>query len=142
MFEADLVWGYKLPASGTLLEVDFLFPVVRSDTSRKHNDGGVDNLVRNGIVGIDDGEGEIVSEGIVRDVGRGPVRGVREFGVCKEGVGIFDFLKKTFFAPRGVIDHIVSVEGFHRVSTAWDVTVNDFVPNCWFGRRDVIVTGR
>ena len=115
MLEADLVWGHELPASGTLLEVDFFLPVVRGDTSRKHDDGGVDNLVRNGVVGIDDGEGEIVSEGLVWDVSRGPVRGVCEFGVCKEGMGIFDFLKKTFFAPRGVIDHIISVKGFYCV---------------------------
>ena len=142
MLEADLVWGYKLPASGTLLEVDFFFPMVWSDTSCKHDDGGVDNLVRNGVVGIDDGEGKIVSEGFVWDIGRGPVRGVREFGVCKEGMGIFDFLKKAFFAPRGVIDHIISIEGFHRVGTAWDVAINDLVPNCWFGKGDMIVTRR
>ena len=117
MLEADLVWGYKLPASGTLLEVDFFLPVVRSDTSCKHDDGGVDNLVRNGVVSIDDGEGKVVSEGVVWDVGRGPVGGVRKFGVCKEGMGIFDFLKKTFFAPHGVIDHIISIKGVTNTQT-------------------------
>ena len=70
------------------------------------------------------------------DFGRGPIRVEREFGVLEERMGILDFFEECLLRPSGIFSHSISVDFGFCDHSAWDLSVDNLVPNGRFGEGD------
>ena len=70
------------------------------------------------------------------DFGGGPIRVEGEFCVFEEGMGILDFFEECLLRPSGVFSHGISVYFCFSDHSAWNLSVDDFVPNGGFREGD------
>ena len=134
MLHARFVRASELPADVALNEIDSLFPVICLDYGGKHDEGGFHDLVCNGIVWVDNGEAYVPVVCFIWDFRGCPIWFVCESHVLEERVRVFDFLQKLFFGPELAHVHCITVEFLVRDRSAWDLSVDQFVPDCWFGK--------
>ena len=133
MLHTSFVRARELPADVALNEVDSLFPVICFDYGGKHDEGGFNDLVCNGVVGVNDSETNVPVVSFVRNFRSCPIWFVCESYISEEGVGVFDFFQKLFFGPELAHVHGIAVEFFIRDRPAWDLSVDQFVPDCRLG---------
>ena len=134
MLHACLVGAGKLPTDIALYEVDSLLPVVRLDYGGEHDEGRFNDLVCDGIVWVNNGEADVPMVGFVWNFRCRPIWFVSENYVFEEWVGVFDFLQELFLGPELAHVHSVTIEFFIRDCPTWDLSIDQFVPNCWFGK--------
>ena len=137
MLHACFVGARELPTDVALYEVDSLFPVIRLDHGGKHNEVGFNDLVCDRIIWIDDGEANVPMIGFIWNFRSRPIWFICENHVFEEGVRVFDFFQELFLGPELAHVHGITVEFFIRDCPAWDLPVNQFVPDCRFGKGDV-----
>ena len=134
MLHARFMGARELPTDVALYEINSLLPVICLDHSGKHDEGGFNDLVCDGIVWVNNGEADVPMVSFVWDFRRRPIWFVSENYVFEEWVGVFDFLQELFFGPELAHIHSVAIEFFIRDCPTWDLSVDQFVPNCWFGK--------
>ena len=140
MLHASFVRAHELPADVTLYEVDSLFPVICDYYGGKHDEVGFDNLVCNGIIGVNNGETDVPVICVVWYFCGCPVWFVGKGYIFEEGVGFPDFLQECFLGPKLTQVHSIAVEFFVGDCPAWNLSVYKFVPYCRFGKRNMGVT--
>ena len=140
MLHARFVGASKLPTDVALYEVDSLLPVVRLDYSGKHDEGGFNDLVCDGIIWVNDGEADVPMIGFVWDFRGRPIWFVCKDYVFEKWVGVLDFFQELFFGPELAHVHSVTVEFFVRDRPAWNLSVDQFVPDCRFGERNMRIS--
>ena len=123
----------ELPADITLNEVDSLFPVVCFDYGGKHDEGGFNDLIRDGVIWVDNGETDVPVISFVWDFRSCPIWLVCKGNIFEEGMRVLDFFQELFFGPELAHVHGVTVEFFVHDRSAWNLSVDQFVPNCRFG---------
>ena len=137
VLHACFMGASELPADVALNEVDSLLPVVRLDYGGKHDERRFDDLVCDGIVWVNDGEADVPMVSFVWNFHGRPIWFISENHVFEEWVGVFDFFQELFFGPELAHVHSVAVEFFVRDRPAWDLSIDQFVPNCRFGKRNM-----
>ena len=134
VLHACFVRASELPADVALNEIDSLFPVICLDYGCKHNEGGFHDLICDGIVWVDNGEADVPVVCFVWDFRSCPIRFVCEGYVLEERVGVLDFFQELFFGPELAHVHGIAVEFFVRDRPAWNLSVDQFVPDCRLGK--------
>ena len=137
MLHASLVGACELPANIALYEVDSLLPVICFNHSGKHDKGRFDDQVCDGIVWVDDGEADVPVVSFIWDFRSCPVWFVCEGYIFEEGVRIFDLFQELVLGPQLAHVHGITIELFVSDCSTWDLSVDQFVPNHWFGKGDV-----
>ena len=134
VLHARFVRASELPANVALNEVDSLFPVICFDYGGKHDEGRFNDLICDGIVWVNDGEADVPVVRFIWNFRGRPIWFVCENYIFEEWVGVFDLFQELFFGPELAHVHSVTVEFFIRDRPTWDLSVDQFVPNCWFGK--------
>ena len=70
------------------------------------------------------------------DFSRGPVGIECELGILEERVGVLDLFEECLFRPSGVFSHSISIDLGYRDHSAWNLSIDNFIPNSGFGEGD------
>ena len=140
MLHARFVRTGELPADVALDKVDSFFPVICFDNGGKHDEGGFDDLISDRVVWVDNGEANVPMVRFVWNFRSRPIWFICKGHVFEEGVGVLDFFQELFFGPELTHVHGIAVEFFIGDRSTQDLSEDQFVPDCRFGKRNVGVT--